>query len=122
MFIPAEAIFAEVHAHHPDLVEFAWQMRVWMASPSTMMAILTTASAVLKDAATRQQIHVIQAHLKLLAQDFGRFEKRMENLTRHLQQANQDADLINTSAQKISKRFHQIEKAEIASLEEEKDL
>lgn len=115
MFIPAEAIFSEIHARHPDLVEYAWQSKVWLASPSTMMAILTTACAVLKDSATRQQIHVIQEHLRLLAQDFMRFEKRMENLSRHLQQANQDASLINTSAQKIAKRFHQIEQVDLSS-------
>ena len=123
MFIPAEAIFAEIHTHHPDLVEYAWQSRVWLASPSTMMAILTTACAVLKDSATRQQVHVIQEHLRLLAQDFTRFEKRMDNLTKHLQQANEDAEQVHTSAQKITKRFNQIEKVELTSIEEEsKDL
>lgn len=115
MFIPAEAIFAEIHAHHPDLVEYAWQSRVWLASPSTMMAILTTACAVLKDSATRKQIHIIQEHLRLLAQDFSRFEKRMDNLSKHLQQANEDAEQVHTSAQKISKRFTQIENVELPS-------
>lgn len=118
LFIPAEAIFAEIHANHPDLVEFAFQARVWLASPSTMMAILTTACAVLKDSATRQQVHIIQQHLSLLAKDFSRFEKRMDNLSRHLQQANLDAEQVHTSAQKITKRFSQIEKVEIEFLEE----
>lgn len=113
LFIPAEAIFAEIHAHHPDLVETAWKAKVWLASPSTMMAILTTASAVLKDSATRQQIHVIQEHLRSLAQDFSRFEERMTKLSRHLQQANEDAVQVHTSAQKITKRFTQIEKVEL---------
>lgn len=113
MFIPAEAIFAEIHAHHPDLVEYAMQSKVWLASPSTMMAILTTACAVLKDSATRAQVHVIQEHLRLLAQDFTRFEKRMDNLSRHIQQAQVDAEQVHTSAQKITKRFHQIEKVEL---------
>lgn len=117
MFIPAEAIFAEIHAHHPDLVEYAMQQHVWLASPSTMMAILTTASAVLKDAATRQQVHVIQEHLRLLSQDFTRFEKRMDNLSRHIQQAHVDIEEVHTSAQKISKRFQQIDKVELPSPE-----
>ncbi len=118
LFIPAEAIFAEIHAHHPDLVEYAFQLRVWLASPSTMMAILTTACAVLKDSATRQQVHIIQQHLGFLAKDFARFEKRMDNLSRHLQQANLDAEQVHTSAQKITKRFSQIEKVEIDFLED----
>lgn len=116
MFIPAEAIFAEIHAHHPDIVEFSHKNRVWLASPSTMMAILTTACSVLKDAATRQQVHVIQKHLQLLAQDFTRFEKRMDNLSKHLQQANEDAEQVHTSAQKISKRFSLIEQVELDNL------
>jgi len=115
MFIPAEAIFAEIHSHHPDLVELAWQNRVWITSPSTMMAILTTACAVLKDSATRAQVHIIQEHLRLLAQDFMRFEKRMDNLSKHLQQANSDAEQVHTSAMKISKRFSQIEKVELSA-------
>lgn len=119
MFIPAEAIFAEIHSHYPEIVELAWQSRVWIASPSTMMAILTTACAVLKDSATRAQVHVIQEHLRLLAQDFTRFEKRMDNLSKHLQQANADAEQVHTSATKISKRFSQIEKVELEIVEEE---
>jgi len=118
MFIPAEAIFAEIHTYHVDLVEYAWQMKVWLASPSTMMAILTTASSVLKDSATRQQVHVIQEHLRLLAQDFTRFDKRMTNLSQHLRQANDDAEQVHISSQKITRRFQQIEKVELDPLVE----
>jgi len=113
MFIPAEAIFAEIHAHHPELVELAFQKKVWMASPSTLMAILTTAQTVLKDDATRKQIHIIQKHLKLLAKDFGRFEDRMNKLTKHLQQANSDAEQVHMSAKKISNHFTKIENVEL---------
>lgn len=113
MFIPAEAIFAEVHANHPDIVAYAQKVRVFLASPSTMMAILTTSAAVLKDSATRKQIHVIQEHLRFLAKDFTRFEKRMENLSRHIAQANSDAEQIQVSAGKISKRFFQIEQVDV---------
>ena len=63
MFIPAEAIFAEIHAHYYDLVEEAQRARVWLVSPTTLMAVLTTARAVLKDSATRKQVHLIQDHL-----------------------------------------------------------
>lgn len=113
MFIPAEAIFAEIHAYHPELVELAYQKKVWLASPSTLMAILTTAQSVLKDDATRQQIHIIQEHLKYLSKDFARFEKRMDNLTKHLQQANTDAEQVHTSAKKITRQFTRIENVDI---------
>ncbi|MBL4910684.1 MAG: DNA recombination protein RmuC [Alteromonadaceae bacterium] len=113
MFIPAEAVFAEIHAHHSDLVELANKRRVWIASPTTLMAILTTAKSVLKDQATREQIHVIQAHLSDLAVDFNRFRGRFDNLAKHIDQAANDVKQINTSAQKISTRFEKIEQVEL---------
>jgi DNA recombination protein RmuC len=113
MFIPAEAIFAEIHAHYPDLVEFAQKARVWMVSPTTMMAILTTARAVLKDAATRKQVHIIQEHLGMLGKDFKRFQDRMDKLAQHIKQAHEDAENVHTSSKKISRRFEQIEQVEL---------
>jgi DNA recombination protein RmuC len=113
LFIPAEAIFSEIHAHYYDLVEEAQRQRVWLVSPTTMMAILTTARAVLKDAATREQVHLIQEHLTVLAKDFSRFRQRMDNLSRHIQQAHTDIQEAKTSADKISSRFEKIEKVEL---------
>lgn len=115
MFIPAEAIFAEIHAHHTDLVEEAYRVHVWLVSPTTLMAILNTARAVLKDEETRKQIHTIQEHLRVLAQDFDRFQTRMDQLSRHIGQANDDVKLIHTSAKKISSRFGKIEKVELSA-------
>lgn len=113
MFIPAEAVFAEIHGHYPDLVEEAQRARVWMVSPTTMMAVLTTARAVLKDAATRRQVHIIQEHLVALSQDFSRFEDRMEKLATHIGQAHKDVDEVQVSARKITSRFGKIEKVEL---------
>ncbi|MFN3233959.1 MAG: DNA recombination protein RmuC [Gammaproteobacteria bacterium] len=117
MFIPAEAIFAEIHAHYPDVVEFSNQKRVWLVSPTTMMAVLTTARAVLKDADTRKQVHIIQEHLILLAKDFTRFQKRMDTLAKHIDQAHQDVSDVHTSAKKITSRFNKIESLEMESTE-----
>lgn len=113
MFIPAESVFAEIHAHQPELVEESHRKRVWMVSPSTLMAVLTTVRAVLKDAATRKQVHLIQEHLVGLSKDFGRFKNRMEDLSKHIRMANDDVSKVNTSAQKISNRFEKIEKVEL---------
>ena len=113
MFIPAEAVFAEIHAHHPDLVEFAQKNRVWLVSPTTLMALLTTASAVLKDEATRKQVHIIQEHLSMLSQDFSRFRVRMNNLSKHIDNVTKDVKEVTTSANKISNRFEKIEKVDI---------
>lgn len=113
LFIPAEAVFAEIHAHFPDLIEMAHRVNIWLSSPTTLMAILTTAQAVLKDSATRQHIHVIQEQLRILAQDFTRFETRMDHLAKHIDQAQKDVQQVHTSARKITKRFEQIEKCEV---------
>ncbi len=118
MFIPAEAVFAEIHAHYPELVAEAQQARVWLVSPTTLMAVLTTARAVLKDDATRQQVHIIQEHLHKLSADFNRFQQRMDKLATHIRQANDDVGMIHTSAQKISRRFAQIEAAELDTTSE----
>ncbi len=113
MFIPAEAVFAEIHGHYPELVEEAQRARVWLASPTTMMAVLTTARAVLKDSATRKQVHIIQDHLVALSQDFALFQQRMDKLATHIDQANRDVLDVNKSAKKITSRFTKIEKVEL---------
>lgn len=113
MFIPAEAIFAEIHAHYPEIISLSQRLKVWLVSPSTLMAVLTTARAVLKDDATKKQVHIIQKHLQALAEDFQRFEKRMDNLSRHIEQAHQDVNEVNISAKKISQRFQKIESVEM---------
>jgi len=121
MFIPAEAIFAEIHGHQSDLVDYANKKRVWLASPTTLMAILTTARSVLKDEATRKQVHIIQAHLSDLAKDFDRFKGRFANLAKHIDQAAVDVRQIHTSAGKISSRFEKIEQVELDDKESSSD-
>jgi Uncharacterized protein conserved in bacteria len=118
MFIPAEAIFADIHANYPELVSKAQEKRVWLVSPSTLMAVLTTARAVLKDDATKKQVHIIQKHLHELAKDFQRFQKRMDNLGKHIEQAHKDVSEVHISAKKISNRFDQIEAVEFDPMQE----
>lgn len=117
MFIPAESIFAEIHANYPDLISLSQKLKVWLVSPSTLMAVLTTAKAVLKDDATRKQVHIIQKHLQFLANDFQRFEKRMDKLSKHINLAHQDVSDVNTSAKKITSRFQKIESVDVAEKE-----
>ena len=115
MFLPAEAIFAEIHAYHPELVAFAQTKRVWIVSPTTLMAILNTARAVLKDVETRKQVHVIQIELTRLARDFGLFDERMTKLAAHIRQAHEDVEQVHISSRKISTRFREIERVELAA-------
>ena len=122
MFIPAEAVFAEIQGHHPDLVEKAHAARVWMVSPTTLWAVLNTARAVLKDEATRKQVHIIQEHLGILGKDFRRFQGRMDDLAKHIRQAHEDVERVNTSAKKISARFDRIEKVDLPENREGRGL
>lgn len=113
MFVPAEAVFAEIHAHHGESVEYAIAKRVWIVSPTTLMAVLNTARAVLKDVETRRQVHIIKDELAKLARDFGRFDERMRRLADHIRQANDDAQQVQVSSRKISERFASIERVEL---------
>lgn len=122
MFLPAEAVFAEIHAHHPDLVELSYKKRVGISSPTTLMAILTTARAVIKDEKTREQVHIIQEHLGGLARDFGRFGDRMDKLATHIRQAHEDTEQVHTSAKKITSRFEKIEKVQLEEKPEPKAM
>jgi DNA recombination protein RmuC len=113
MFVPAEAVFAEIHAHHPEVVDYAMQRRVWIVSPTTLMAVLNTARAVMKDVETRKQVHIIKDELGKLGKEFGRFDQRMQKLADHIRQAHEDAQDVRTTSQKISKRFISIEQVEL---------
>lgn len=118
MFIPAEAVFAEIHAYHPEVVAYAQERRVWIVSPTTLMAVLNTARAVLKDVETRKQIHVIKDALGKLSKDFARFDERMQKLASHIDQANRDVQEVHTSSRKISAHFQKIEAARLDELPE----
>ena len=122
MFIPAEAVFAEIHAYHPEVVAYAQERRVWIVSPTTLMAVLNTARAVLKDVETRKQIHVIKDALGKLSKDFARFDERMQKLATHIEQANRDVQEVHTSSRKISAHFQKIEAARLEELPEETRL
>ncbi|HUU72972.1 MAG TPA: DNA recombination protein RmuC [Burkholderiales bacterium] len=120
MFVPAEAVFAEIHAHHAEVVDYAMQRRVWIVSPTTLMAVLNTARAVMKDVATREQIHIIKDELGKLGKDFSRFDDRMRKLTDHIRQAHEDAERVRISSDKITKRFNEIEQVELDTPEHHK--
>ena len=117
MFVPAEAVFAEIHAYHSEVVDYAIGKRVWIVSPTTLMAVLNTARAVLKDVETRKQIHVIKEALARLAVEFARFDDRLKKLADHIRQAHEDAERIQITGGKISQQFQRIESAELEAPE-----
>jgi DNA recombination protein RmuC len=122
MFVPAEAVFAEIHAYHADIVDYAMQKRVWIVSPTTLMAVLNTARAVLKDVEMRTHMNVIKEALARLSIDFERFDQRMKKLADHIRQAHEDAQEVHTSSKKISDRFRKIEGVDLEQNEPAKLL
>ena len=115
MFIPAEAVFAEIHAYHPEIIDYAMIKRVWLVSPTTLMAVLNTARAVLKDVEMRKQVHIIKDELGRLSKDFERFDIRMKKLADNIRQAHENAQDVHVSSQKITNRFKQIERVELSN-------
>ncbi len=113
MFLPSEAVYAELHANFPDIVQESYRARVWIVSPTTLMATLNTVRAVLKDAQMREQAHVIQKEVGMLLQDVGRLQNRVEDLKKHFRGAQQDIDKIDTSTSKIATRSERIETLQI---------
>ena len=93
---------------------------MWLTSPTTLMAVLTTAQAVIRSVETRKQIHIIKDELHKLGADFGRFQSRMDNLAKHIEQAKNDVDDVHVSSRKISERFARIERVELEASDQPK--
>ncbi len=109
MFLPSEAVYAELHASFPAVVERSYRARVWIVSPTTLWATLNTVRAVLKDTRTREQAGVIQTQVHELMSDIVRLDTRVANLQRHFGQAEKDLREIDISAGKITQRAERIE-------------
>ncbi|MEM0988995.1 MAG: DNA recombination protein RmuC [Pseudomonadota bacterium] len=109
MFLPSEAVYAELHANFSDVVQESFQYRVFIVSPTTMMATLNTMRAILKDARMREQAGLIRRELSMLHKDVERLGDRVGNLDRHFSQAAKDIDEIKISAGKAGNRARRLE-------------
>ncbi len=116
MFLPSEAVYAELHANFPDLVREGFAARVWIVSPTTCMATLNTMRAILKDARMREQAGAIRRELSLLFQDVDRLGTRVDNLDRHFGQAAKDISDIKISAQKAGRRAKRLDNFDFEEL------
>ncbi|MCY4643268.1 MAG: DNA recombination protein RmuC [Bacteriovoracales bacterium] len=112
MFVPAEAVFAEIHAHHGDLIVFSQKHRVWISSPTTFWALLSNIQISLKDSERGRHARTIQEELAKLSLDFERYQKRWDQLVLHLETVGKDAKEISISSGKISSRFDKIKAVE----------
>ena len=117
MFIPSEAVYGELHAHHPSVIAESHKLKVYLVSPTTLMATLTTVRAILRDVEMREQASVIQKEVGILLKDIGRLDTRVASLDRHFDQAARDIEDIKKSSTKIASRGDRIEALDLGETE-----
>lgn len=114
LFLPAEAIFAEINAYHTDIIDYSYKKNVRIASPTTLISVLTMIQMVMKNIERDKYAHVIQEELGKLQQDFDRYEKRWSILEKDINKITKDVKDITTTSTKISKRFNEISNVKMA--------
>lgn len=117
MFLPAEAIFAELNAYHSDIIEYAYKKKVWVVSPTTLISTLTVIQMVLKNIERDKYTSVIHDELNKLGLEFGRYRDRWDKLSRSIQSVNKDVEQLNVTSDKIAKRFDSISGVELDKIE-----
>jgi DNA recombination protein RmuC len=121
MFLPAEAIFAEINAYHQELIEYAYKKRVWLTSPTTLISTLTTIQIIIKNLERDKYASVIHRELKILDEDFKRYRERWDKLSRSIETVTKDVKDIHTTTDKITKRFNSINQVEMEQIEDEEN-
>jgi len=115
MFIPAEAIFAEINAYHPDLLDYAGEKRVWITSPTTLMSVLSTVQVVLRNMEREKYAGIIHEELNKLGKEFKLYKERWESLAKNIKRVSEDVDKINITSNKIERKFDRISRVEMGS-------
>ncbi len=108
MFLPAEALFAQINAYHQDIIEYAAKKKVWLTSPTTLMATLTSIQVIVQNIEQSKYAKVIHDHLQKLNIEFQRYNIRWENLARKMESVNKETYDIHTTTKKISSEFQKI--------------
>lgn len=119
MFLPAEAIFAEINAYHQDIIEYAYKKRVWITSPTTLISTLTVIQMIIKNMERDKYTSIIHEELNKLGLEFARYKERWDKLSRSIQAVNRDVENVSITTDKISKKFELINQVEVSKLEEE---
>jgi DNA recombination protein RmuC len=113
MFLPAEAIFAEINAYHQDIIDYANKKRVWITSPTTLMSTLTVIQVVLKNMERDKYASIIQEELTKLGIEFDRYKERWDKLSKSIETVSKDVENVHITSEKISKRFDSINKVDV---------
>ena len=117
MFLPSEAVYAELHSNFPELIREGFEARVWIVSPTTCMATLNTMRAILKDARMREQAGAIRTALRQLHRDVELVVDRVDKLNTHFNQARKDIEGISTAAERAGKRAHKLDNFDFEEIE-----
>ncbi|MGL5549128.1 MAG: DNA recombination protein RmuC [Culicoidibacterales bacterium] len=112
LFLPAEAIFAEVHANHGTIIEYAHKKRIWITSPTTLMAVLNTIQAIVRDIQREEYAHKIHEELNVLTVEFKRYQERWAGLDNSIETLYKKTKEVRTTSDKISKKFEAISQGE----------
>ena len=121
MFLPAEALFAEINAYHPELLNFAYNKRVWIAGPTTLISTVSIISMILKNMERDKYAKVIHEELNKLSVEFSRYKDRWDKLARTVKSVNQSIDELHTTSEKITKRFDSINNVDLDKLGNKED-
>ena len=113
MFLPAEAIFAEINAYHGDLIDYAYKRRVWITSPTTLISTLTIIQMIIKNMERDKYTSIIHEELNKLGVEFNRYKDRWDKLSRSIETVSKDVNDIHTTTEKITKRFDSISRVDI---------
>ena len=113
MFLPAEAVFAELNAYHNEIIEYAYKKRVWITSPTTLISTLTTIQVILQNIERDKYTSVIHKELNLLSEEFKRYKDRWDKLYRSIETVNKDVKDIHNTTEKITKRFNSINEVKL---------
>ena len=123
LFLPAEAIFAEVNAYHTDILNYAYSRKVWITSPTTLMSTLTVIEMILKNMERDKYAKIIHDELNKLSVEFARYRERWDKLARNINTVSKSVEELNTTSDKITKRFDSINRVEVDKLKnEDQDL
>lgn len=117
LFLPAEAIFAEINAYHPELLKYSYEKRVWITSPTTLMSTLTIIQMILKNMERDKYAQVIHTELNKLSREFMKYRERWDKLSRSIDTVTKDIKDINITTEKITKRFDSINSVDIGMIE-----
>ena len=116
LFLPAEAIFAEINAYHQDIIDYAYRKKVWITSPTTLISTLTVIEMIIKNIERNKYTSIIHDELNKLGLEFARYKERWDKLSRSIQSVNKEIENVSITADKITKKFETINKVEVKKL------